>query len=184
MCTFPSKPQLVVFAACLTALFVAYDASAQSIQEIIANNERAVAQAEEWAPNCQDRFLRAEIYNTASTARSLLQSARIHQDDVPPSYLISPITPVLQSITREIQSCTKVMSENSARHARCHTPIRIGMTTSEVLASDWCEPSQVKTTITGAHRYEQWIYEGARKSNEHEGYLYFTDGFLTVIQTK
>jgi hypothetical protein len=76
------------------------------------------------------------------------------------------------------------MLENAAIHSRCHTPIRIGMAASEVLTSDWRQPSHIKTTTTKSHTYEQWIYEGARSSNEHEGNLYFEDGVLTTIQTK
>lgn len=155
-----------------------------NLQDVIAANERAIAQSEAWAPNCRDGLVRREIYDTAAMARSLLENMKVYQGSVSAADLISPITTMINQLTQAIQSCIKIMAEDTAIHTRCNTPIHIGMTASKVLKSDWCEPSHINKTITSGHTYEQWVYEGARISNEHEGYLYFEDSVLTAIQTK
>jgi hypothetical protein len=161
------------------------DAKAQSVaHNPIASAEAAVAQAEAAAPKCSDRFVRLQIENDAANLRVLLQSARFHQNDAAAAASIYSLNPMLESLVRDLQSCLKVDNENAAIHARCHGPLRIGMTASEVLKSEWCEPSHINTTKTAGRIYEQWIYEGARISNEHEGYLYLEDGILTAIQTR
>jgi hypothetical protein len=52
--------------------------------------------------------------------------------------------------------------------------VSIGMTKSQVLASNWGKPNEVNRTITAGENSEQWVFDG--------GYLYFTNGKLTAIQ--
>jgi hypothetical protein len=93
-------------------------AQAQSVQDIIASNERAIAQVEAWAPKCDDTFIRQEINGEVATARLLLQSARVHQNDLPVAALISPVTPIINQLTLSIQSCVKIMADNKANAQR------------------------------------------------------------------
>ncbi|MCM3719181.1 DUF2845 domain-containing protein [Fictibacillus phosphorivorans] len=51
----------------------------------------------------------------------------------------------------------------------------IGMTTDEVLNSQWGEPEDINKTITAYGTDEQWVYPNFK-------YLYFEDGILVTIQ--
>lgn len=52
--------------------------------------------------------------------------------------------------------------------------VSIGMTKSQVLASNWGKPSDVNKTTMANVITEQWVYDGS--------YLYFTNGKLTAVQ--
>jgi hypothetical protein len=53
--------------------------------------------------------------------------------------------------------------------------VRIGMTTNQVLASNWGRPRSVNRTVTARGTTEQWVYGDGN-------YLYFEDGVLVTIQ--
>lgn len=52
---------------------------------------------------------------------------------------------------------------------------QIGMTADEVKRSTWAAPSDVNTTTTAMHTYEQWCYSNYK-------YIYFEDGVVVSIQ--
>lgn len=51
----------------------------------------------------------------------------------------------------------------------------VGLNSTGVLKSCWGKPVRVNTTETATSRTEQWVYAS--------GYVYFTDGIVTAIQT-
>ncbi len=55
-------------------------------------------------------------------------------------------------------------------------PVRIGMTTQEVLETGWGKPMHLNRTTTAAGTREPWVYP------RYRSYLYFTDGILTSVQ--
>lgn len=152
--------------------------------ERIVVAERTIALAKLAAPKCTDEFTRGLINSGIARTNLLLENAKSHQEDAAKEMSIASLINSIGSMGNDAESCSKIMLENRSIKARCNNPIRIGMTKAEVLTSDWCEPSHVNTTITRGHKFEQWLYEGARISNEHDGYLYFQDGVLTVIETR
>lgn len=52
--------------------------------------------------------------------------------------------------------------------------VRIGMSQTAVLESNWGKPLRINRTTTARTEREQWVYDG--------GYLYFENGVLTTIQ--
>lgn len=54
--------------------------------------------------------------------------------------------------------------------------VRIGMSMRQVRASNWGDPNSVNRTVSARSITEQWVYDN--------GYLYFADGKLTIIQTR
>lgn len=52
--------------------------------------------------------------------------------------------------------------------------VSIGMSTQQVMDSNWGRPRKVNTTTTANTVRQQWVYDG--------GYLYFEDGVLRSIQ--
>lgn len=61
------------------------------------------------------------------------------------------------------------------KEKRAKEGVQIGMTTEEVLMSNWGSPKDINKTTTAYGTSEQWVY---RNNN----YLYFEDGILVSIQ--
>ena len=74
------------------------------------------------------------------------------------------------------QQEAEVQAARAAAAALAAKPgARIGMTMKQVLnGTNWGKPDKINRTITAKTVTEQWVYEN--------GYLYFTNGFLTAIQ--
>ena len=53
--------------------------------------------------------------------------------------------------------------------------VKIGMTTAQVLKSNWGKPNNINRTTTRNGTHEQWVYGGHNN-------LYFDNGILTAIQ--
>lgn len=64
----------------------------------------------------------------------------------------------------------KASTERAARGG-----VTIGMTTAQVLKSNWGKPNNVNRTLTANGAHEQWVY------HDHN-FLYFENGILTAIQ--
>lgn len=76
----------------------------------------------------------------------------------------------IEDAKKAAENAKKAAAECSARGG-----IAIGMTASQVLSSCWGAPNHKNITMTASGSREQWIYS--------EGYVYFTDGIVTAIQT-
>jgi hypothetical protein len=64
-------------------------------------------------------------------------------------------------------------AEQKARCAKLGG-VRIGLNAEGVRKSCWGNPKRINETVTGSHRYEQWVFSG--------GYVYLTDGVVTSYQ--
>lgn len=69
----------------------------------------------------------------------------------------------------------KVALEKAERARRKREGVKIGMTTEQVLMSNWGKPERVNVTVSARGSSEQWVYSGQQ-------YLYFDNGILTSIQ--
>ena len=91
----------------------------------------------------------------------------------------------------------RVVKERLEFAAKCPSlPIpKVGMKQDEVReGTQWGRPAAVNTTTTGRHRYEQWVFHPGffdclypnfvNNPDSGRGYLYFTDGVLTGMQTE
>ena len=78
-----------------------------------------------------------------------------------------------QGVVRSMESTApKTQAQETAK--RRNSGISIGMTSGQVLESNWGKPSKVNTTATAHTVREQWVYRS--------GYLYFENGILTAVQ--
>lgn len=68
----------------------------------------------------------------------------------------------------------KIARAKAAAAWKARGGVKIGMTKSQSLASQWGRPQSVNKTTTRNGTHEQWCYNG--------GYLYFDNGILTTIQ--
>lgn len=78
-----------------------------------------------------------------------------------------------QGLIRSIPSITP-KTETQQVLANKSQGVSIGMSSAQVLASNWGKPRKVNRTTTANGVTEQWVYRG--------GYLYFSNGVLTGIQ--
>jgi len=75
----------------------------------------------------------------------------------------------------------KAAAELKAKQAKANAEwktrggVTVGMTTAQVLNSNWGKPVKVNRTVTQNGTHEQWVYGG-------NNYLYFENGKLTAIQ--
>lgn len=75
----------------------------------------------------------------------------------------------------------KATAERKAKQAKANAEwkarggVKLGMTSAQVLNSNWGKPSKVNRTVTQNGTQEQWVY-GVNN------YLYFENGKLTAIQ--
>lgn len=75
----------------------------------------------------------------------------------------------------------KAAAERKAKQAKADAEwkarggVTLGMTSAQVLNSNWGKPSKVNRTVTQNGTREQWVYGG-------NNYLYFENGKLTSIQ--
>ena len=75
----------------------------------------------------------------------------------------------------------KAAAERKAKQAKANAEwkarggVTVGMTTIQVLNSNWGKPEKVNRTVTQNGTNEQWVYGG-------NNYLYFENGKLTAIQ--
>lgn len=71
---------------------------------------------------------------------------------------------------------TMLRYAKSEKARKAKEGVTIGMSSSDVLASSWGQPSHVNRTTTASGTSEQWVY------SDNSAYLYFTNGVLTAVQ--
>lgn len=75
----------------------------------------------------------------------------------------------------------KATAERKAKQAKASAEwkarggVTVGMTTAQVLNSNWGKPTKINRTVTQNGTHEQWVYGG-------NNYLYFENGKVTAIQ--
>lgn len=79
----------------------------------------------------------------------------------------------MKSVSGDSVRIYEYMSDNSNLQLVALDPV-IGMTAENLEQSTWGLPNKKNITETASHIKEQWMYD--------EGYIYVTDGIVTVIQ--
>lgn len=76
---------------------------------------------------------------------------------------------------KEMFAASKANQAKAAAESKARGGVRIGMTSAQVLKSNWGKPSKINRTTTPYGTHEQWVY------GDHN-YLYFEKGILTSVQ--
>lgn len=149
-------------------------------QQALARVPPALDGAEAALPRCPDPRIAARTRAAIAAARGYLA---VVEHGKPGAIVQLNVT--MDLIRRNLADCVGLTGAVAAYQAKCHGPVRLGMTEAEVRQTAWCRPSKVETTERQGKVMTEWVYPQPKKTGWTKapiGYLYFTDGRLTRIK--